>query len=152
MIFDGLANHFMQCIFKVLRFFQPVCIDFQAFCHRAVQHDICTGNAVGRTEHTKFKFISRKCKRRCTVAVCGITVKLWKYVHAELHLCFFSSRIRSAGLNRFQYCIQFFPEEDRNNCRRRFVCPKSMIISCRRDRKPEQILIIVHRLDNRAKE
>ena len=152
MIFDGLADHFMQHIFKILCFFQSVRIDFQAFRHRAVQHDICAGNAVGRAQHTKFKFISGKCKGRCTVAVRGIAVKLRKYVHAQLHLCFFSSRIGRTGFNRFQYCIQFFSKEDRNDCRRCFVCPKSVIISCCCDRKTKQILIIVHRLDNRTKE
>ena len=152
MILDGLANHFMQYIFKIFRIFQSVRIDFQTFRHRAVQHDIRAGNAVGGTKHAEFKFISGKCKGRCTIAVCSIAVKLWKYVHAQLHLCFFSSRIGSILFNRFEYGIQFFSKENRNNCRRCFVCPKSVIVSCCRYRKTEQILIIVHSLNNRTKE
>ena len=61
-----------------------------------------TGNAVGRAQHTEFKFIPSKRKRRRAVAVRRIPVKFGKNIDPQLHLCLFCSRIRRTGVDGLQ--------------------------------------------------
>ena len=62
-IFDRFFDHFMQCLFKIFSLLQTICIDAKTFSDCCVQHNICAGNAVGRTKHPEFKFITSESKR-----------------------------------------------------------------------------------------
>ena len=63
-------------IFKVFRFFQSIRINFQAFCYCAVQHDVCTCNAVRRTQHTMAPVPCMLFQLK----VWKLTVPVWKHV------------------------------------------------------------------------
>ncbi len=151
-VFDGLANHLMKGVFKILRPFQTVGINLKALGNRTVEHHVGAGNAVGGTKHTELKLIAGKGKRRRPVAVCGISVKLWQNIHAQLHLCLFRAFIGRSAFNCLQNGVQLISQEHGNNGGGRFVCPKPVVVSRRGDGKAEQILIIVNRLNHCAEE
>ena len=152
MILNGFADHLMKRRFKVFGSFQPVRIYFQALCNRTVKHNICTGNAVGRSQHTEFKLIACKSKRRSTITIRSISVKSRQYIHTKLHLCLLSPTVWCTGLDCLQYGIQLISQENRYNCRRRLICPQPVIVTGRGNRQTEQILVIIHRLNHRTQE
>ena len=140
----------MKRSLKIPRLLQPVRIELQAFCHCTVQHDVGTGNAVGRAQHTEFKFIPSKRKRRRAVAVRRIPVKFGKNIDPQLHLCLFCTRIRRTGFDGLQDSVQFISQKDGHSRRRRFIGAKPVIVSSCCHGNAEQILIVVHCLDHSA--
>ena len=152
MVLDGFPNHIVQRIRKVIRLFEPIRIYPQRFRHGGVQHDVRARDAVGGTDHAELKLVARKRKRRGAVAVGRVPVELGQHIDAELHLRFGNARIRRIGFDRFQNAVQLISEEHGHDRGRGFVCTEPMIVTCRRHRDPQQILIIIHRFDDCAEE
>ena len=152
MIFYSIPNHTVQRGLEIFLTFQSVGINPEGLSNCAVQHDIRAGDTVGGTEHTEFKLIAGKSKWRSSVAVCGITVEPWQNINPKLHPGLFGTFIRRIGFDSFKNRIQFIAEKNGHNRGRCFACTEAAIISCSRNRNSEQILIIVHRFYNSAKE
>ncbi len=152
MILNGLFDHVVESRFKIINALKTICVNFKAFRNRCVEHDVCAGNAVCRTEHTELKLVARESKGRGAVSVRCVSEELRKNMNAELHDRLFGAVVRLVAFNSFKNLCQLIAEEDRNNCRRSFVCAESVVIACRCNRKTKKILIIVNRLDNRTKE
>src|SRR6476646_10015238 len=54
--------------------------------------------------------------------------------------------------NIIQHFNQVLTNENRNNCRRRFICAHAMIITCRSNRRSENISVIMYGFDGVYKE
>ena len=142
----------MQGFLKVFGILESVGIDSQTLGDRAVQHDVGAGDAVGGAEHTELEFVSGECKRRSSVAVRRIPVESGQDIDAEFHLDFLCTLIRRIGVDGLENGIQFITEEDRDDCRRSFICTETVVVARCRDCQTEQILIIINGLDDGAEE
>ena len=151
-ILNGLADHFMQLGFKIFRTLQTVCVDLQRLCHRCIEHNVGTGNGVGRTQHTELKFIAGERKGRGAVTVSGVLGESGQNINAQLHIDFLSSFVRLITFNGIQNRRQLITEEDGNNGGRCFIRAQPVIVACGCHGNTQQILIVVHCLDDRTQE
>ena len=140
----------MKRTFKILRLFQTVSINSETFSYSAVQHDIGAGDTVGGSQHAELELIAGKSERRSSVAVGSIAVEFREHIDAELHLRLLRFPVWGVVFNRLEYRIQFVSEKDGNHSGRRFIRSQPVIVSRGGYGNAQQILIIVHRLDDRT--
>ena len=141
----------MQGGVEILCPFQLVGVALQGLGHRGVEHDVGTGDGIGRAQHPELKFVAGKGKRRGAVAVRGIQDEAGEHVDAQLHSLLFRAHIGGIALNGVQHGGQLIAQEDRDDGGRRLVASQPVVVSGRGNGGSQKSLIVVHRLDDRHK-
>ena len=152
MIADGLFDHLVERRLKVRSIFQTIRVDLQRLRDRRVEHDVRAGDTVGGTEHPELKLVAGESKRRRPVAVRRIFREFRQYVHAELHQRFFGRVVRLVAFDGLEDGGQFIAQKNRNDGRRRFVRAQSVVVARGCHGKPQKILIVIDRFQDRAQE
>ena len=142
----------MEGTLEVLNSLQPVGIDHQTLSHGGVEHDVSTGDGVGRTYHTELKFIAGEGEGGGAVAVGGVPTELGQYVHPQLHLSGVDAGIGGVVLDAAQDGGQLIPQEHGHHGGRRLVGPQAVVVSSGGYRHTQQVLVVVHCLDDGAEE
>ena len=107
---------------------------------------------VGRAKHPELKLVACEGEGRGAVAVRRVAQELGKHMHAKLHDGLLRRVVRCVSFDGVQDRGQLISQEDRYNRRGRFVCAEPVIVASRRNAEPQQILIIVDGLNDRAQE
>ena len=142
----------MYCCFKIFCFFQSVSSFTERFRYDRIQCCIRAGDGISGANHTEFKLITCKGKWRSTVTVCCIFIQIRQcgYTCLQLTTLFAGSSI-TCFYKLFYYVLKLFTEEHGNDCRRCFVCPKSMVVSDIGCGLAEQICMFVNRFHDAGK-
>ena len=151
-ILDGLADHIMQSGLKIFCLLQSVRIDAQALGYCGIEHNVGAGNTVGRPQHTELELVARKSKGRSAVSVRCVYSEFGQYINAQLHNLLFSSCIRGIAVDCLQNRIQLIAQENGNDSRRCLVSTQTVVVARSGNRDSQQILIIIHGLDDRTEE
>ena len=139
----------MDRFLNVIRLFHNITCFRKRFRHDRIEHNIGRCDRVSRTYHTEFKFISRKCKRRSSVPVFRIFHQIRKSTHTRLQLSAFQTMCRlPCTYKLIDHILELLSKENGNNCRRRFICPKPVIISRISRRFSEKFRVSVDRFQN----
>lgn len=109
--FDNSLYHVMQRGAEVGSAFKLICELLQGFSHSGIEHDVSAGDRVRRSEHSEFKLVARKCKRRGAVAVGVVALKSRKNVYAELHCGLFGASVGGIVLDSIKDCLKLVTEE-----------------------------------------
>ena len=98
--------------------------------------------------HTEFKLVARKGKGGGAVPVRGIHPQGGHHAYAAFQHAHSPFLIILLALNGAQKLLQGVPQEHGDHRRGRFIAPQPLIVACTGHRRPQQILVFVHRLDN----
>lgn len=69
-------------------------------------------------------------------------------MNAELHLLLFLLLEALSVFNGLEDSLELFADVHGDDCRRRFACPESVVVAGRRNRYPQEVLILVDSLDD----
>ena len=79
--------------------------DFEMALHNRIKYNIRSCHRISGTNHTEFKFISRKCKRRSTVSVRCIFREIRKCTNTGLQLSAFNAPRSLSGIYKLLHYI-----------------------------------------------
>ena len=151
-LLDGLPDQTMQCCVKVLGLLQLVRVLTQRLRHGGVEHDVAAGNGVGGAQHTELELIAGERKGRCPVPVGSITQELGQHMGSQLHHGLFRAAVRLIFLDGIQNSRQLIAQKDGYHRGRRLVGAQTVIIAGGGHRDAQQVLIVIHRLNNSTQE
>ena len=101
----------------------------------------------------ELELVAREGERRRAVAVAAVHRQRRQHGSAQLEVGLRRRRVARAGLDRAEDLLQLGAQEDRDDRRRRLVGPQPVVLAGERDRRPQERLVLVHRLQHgRAEE
>ena len=137
---------------KILCLLQYVRKLTEGFCHSGIEHDIGHCHVLRGAGHTELKLVACKGKGRGAVAVGGILGKGGDRRNSQIHLGAVMPLVGSTADDGIHHLLQIVADEHGNDGGGCLICPQSVIIPRKSDGKAQQILIIVHCLDNSGKD
>ena len=142
----------MQCCVKVLGLLQLVRVLTQRLRHGGVEHNVAAGNGVGGAKHTELELIAGERKGRRPVPVGSITQELGQHMGSQLHHGLFRAAVRLILLDGIQNGRQLVTQKDGHHSGRCLVGAQTVIIAGGGHRDTQQVLIVIHCLNNGTQE
>ena len=98
-------NKIVKRHLKIVCCFKDIAGFLKCFCHNRIKYNIRSCHRISGTNHTEFKFISRKCKRRSTVSVRRIFREIRKCTNTGLQLAAFNAPRSLSGIYKLLHYI-----------------------------------------------
>ena len=149
---NGLADQVMQSTFKVFGTLQLIGKLPQLLGHSGVQNGVGAGDGFRGAQHPEFKLVAGKSKGAGAIPVCGIPLELGQSVDANAQNFLFLAVVGGVLFDGLQNLAQVAAQEHGHDGGGRFVGTQPVVIARGGYGDPQQILIFVHGLDDRAQE
>ena len=151
-LLEGVCNQLVERFIEIVGLFQNVGEFSQLFGHDGVERNVGTGDGLGRTQHTEFKFVTGESQRRGSVSVSGILGNGGQNVNTDTHVALFRIFVVSTFHQGFDNAVQLVAQENGDDGGRCFVGTQAVVIAGIGNSAAQQILIFIHTLNEGCQE
>ena len=137
---------------KVLRLLQLLSEGHERIRHSGVEHHVRAGDVEGRARHAELELVAGEGERRGAVTVGVVLRDRRQGGHADVHQLLAAGLVVRAGDQRVDHAGQLVAHVHGDDGGRRLVRAQAVIVARAGHGDAQQILIVVHGLDDRREE
>ena len=152
MLDERLAHKVVQRLVEVRRFLEHRVELAELLRHDGVEHRDGAGDGLAGAGHTELELVAGEGHGRGAVAVGGVLRDGGQHVHADAQRLALGLGIVALTDDGVDDALQLGAEEDGDDGRRRFLRAKTVIVAREGDGAAQQLLILVHALDEGGEE
>ena len=124
----------------------------EALRHGGVEDHVAVGQVHRRAGHAELELVARERERRGAVAVGVVLQEVRQHGHAQVHGHLLGARVLVLVHERVHDGAQLVAQEDGHDGRGRLVGAEAMVVAGRGHRHAQELLVVVHRLDDAGEE